>query len=87
MSDKFIPVGGFPPIVKKQKKIDQKTLESRGFASTNIVSINNIMNSKKKENLFTAFGSTNDDLDTEMAASRLFDGNSATINEIDYNDL
>jgi hypothetical protein len=58
----FEPVGGFPPIIREdQAKIPEKTLESRGFATTNIVSINKIMDSKKKENIFIAFGSEDED--------------------------
>ncbi len=53
----FVPIGGFPPIILNNPKIKNDVLESRGFTSTNIVSINNIMNSKKKEDLFIAFGS------------------------------
>lgn len=52
----FEPMGGFPSIARIDEKITDKTLESRGFAVPNIVSINNIMESKKKENLFLAFG-------------------------------
>lgn len=61
----FEPLGGFPPIVRVDDKVVEKTLESRGFATTNIVSISNIMDSKKKENLFIAFGS--DDEEAGMA--------------------
>ena len=58
----FVPLGGFPPLYRKDdKKPTEKTLESRGFVSTNIVSISNIMSSKKKENLFNAFGSEDED--------------------------
>ena len=58
----FEPIGGFPSIIRAEdNKIPEKTLESRGFATTNIVSINNIMDSKKKENLFMAFGSEEED--------------------------
>jgi hypothetical protein len=58
----FIPLGGYPPLYRKDdKKASEKTLESRGFVSTNIVSISNIMSSKKKEDLFNAFGSEDED--------------------------
>lgn len=57
----FEPIGGFPSIILENNNINKKTLESRGFSATNIVSINNIMNSKKKENLFLAFGSDEED--------------------------
>ncbi len=55
------PIGGFPPIIIVNKNIEDKTLESRGFSTTNIVSINNIMDLKKKENLFIAFGTEEED--------------------------
>jgi len=52
----FKPLGGFPPIYR----IDDikpteatKTLESRGFTGSNIVSIDNILKSKKKEAFIT----------------------------------
>lgn len=59
----FEPLGGFPPIIRlgNQKKPDDKTLESRGFASSNIVSIGNIMKAKKEQDLFIAFGSTEEE--------------------------
>jgi hypothetical protein len=54
----FEPMGGFPPIIRDtDAKISKKTLESRGFATTNIVSITNIMEKKKKKDSFIAFGS------------------------------
>lgn len=54
----FEPIGGFPPIIrKKDEAMAKKTFESRGFAvSSSIVDISNIMDTKKKENLFIAFG-------------------------------
>lgn len=56
------PIGGFPPIrIINKNAISEKTLENRGFSGTNIVSINNIMDLKKKENLFIAFGTDNED--------------------------
>jgi hypothetical protein len=58
----FEPIGGFPPVIRvDDSKIKEKTMESRGFATTNIVSISNIMDSKKKENLFVAFGTDDED--------------------------
>ncbi len=69
----FEPVGGFPPIVRVDDvKIKDKTLESRGFATTNIVSINNIMDSKKKENLFVAFGS-DDENGFDISVNLMYD--------------
>lgn len=54
----FVPMGGFPPLViLEDEPVPEKTLETRGLPSTNIVSIGNIINVKKKESLFSAFGS------------------------------
>lgn len=53
----FEPRGGFPPLIRLQENVEEKTLETRGFATTNIVNIANIMDTKKKEELFFAFGS------------------------------
>lgn len=44
----FEPMGGFPSIIRADEDISEKTLESRGFATTNIVSISNIMDSKEE---------------------------------------
>ena len=58
----FEPLGGFPPIIRvDDAKIGEKTLEARGFTTTNIVNISNIMDTKKKENLFIAFGTEEED--------------------------
>ena len=58
----FETMGGYPPIIRDDDaKINEKTLESRGFAITNIVNINNIMELKKKDNLYVAFGSPSDE--------------------------
>jgi hypothetical protein len=57
----FEPMGGFPPIIRNEDtKITEKTLESRGFADQ-LASISDIMRSKKKEELATAFGSDQED--------------------------
>ena len=57
----FEPMGGFPPIIRKNyAKISGTTLESRGFGTTNIVGIGEIINSKKKGDLYLAFGSDDD---------------------------
>jgi len=71
----FIPLGGFPPLYRQEdKKVSEKTLESRGFVSTNIVSISNIMSSKKKENLFNAFGTDEEDgVQSEIAVNGLYE--------------
>jgi hypothetical protein len=58
----FEPIGGFPSIILiDENNIKGKTLETRGFVATNIVNISDIMDFKKKENLFLAFGSEDDD--------------------------
>lgn len=60
-STNFEPTAGFPPLVRADDTaVPEGTLESRGF-STNIVNISNIIESKKKENLFLAFGSEDED--------------------------
>ena len=52
----FEPLGGFPPIIRADDgKQVENNLGTRGFASTNIVSITNILQSKKKGNAFIAF--------------------------------
>lgn len=62
MSVVFEPKWGFPPIIRQDDAIpNEKKLESRGF-STNIVSIGNIIDTKKRENLFIAFGNEEDNL-------------------------
>lgn len=49
----FIPMGGFPPLIRKSDlKNAGKALDTRNFQSTNIVSISNIMNKKKKKGFF-----------------------------------
>lgn len=54
----FEPMGGFPPIIiASEAKIEKETLEARGFPSINVVSIGNIMDTKKKGESFLAFGS------------------------------
>ena len=58
----FEPKGGFPSIIKISQKIPEKTLEQRGFDKS-IVSISEIMNSKKNDNFFAAFGINNNDDD------------------------
>lgn len=57
MSMSFEPAGGFPPIVRvTSTKPDEKTLESRGFATTSIVKIGQILNTKKTQPFISAFG-------------------------------
>lgn len=83
----FEPIGGFPPIIRTDDiKIGEKTLESRGFATTNIVSINNIMDSKKKENLFIAFGSDEEN-GTNFAIESMFTDRPHEYNDIVYKNI
>lgn len=78
----FIPIGGFPPMVRaNNNQINNQILNTRGFSNTNIVSIADIMNSKKKENLFIAFGSE-DENGIDYSMGRLF-----TDNPIDYDKI
>jgi hypothetical protein len=59
---RFKPRGGFPSIIlTDEAEPNEKTTDVRGFSTNNIVSINNIMESKKKENLFIAFGTEDED--------------------------
>jgi hypothetical protein len=62
----FEPMGGFPPIVREEDtKVPKTTLESRGFA-TNIVSLTNIMEKKKKKDSFILLGSEEESGMSEM---------------------
>ena len=80
----FEPLAGFPPIIREEDtKIPEKTLESRGFSTTNIVSINKIMDSKKKENLFIAFGSEDED-GVDQLIQEMFDKKPNEYNDIVY---
>jgi len=48
----FEPLGGFPPLVRVEDiKItdnEKKNVSTRGFSSTNIINIRNILNKQKK---------------------------------------
>ena len=55
----FKPMGGFPPIKKKDLQTPSKKLDTRGFVSTNIVNIGSILNSTKKDDFITF----NDDME------------------------
>jgi len=81
----FEPLGGFPPLIRVEDIKPTKTSETRGFGTTNIVSISNIMDSKKKENLFIAFGSEDED-GNDLLVSGLFD-NPHDYNRIIYKDI
>lgn len=82
----FEPIGGFPPIIRADDaKISEKTLESRGFSTTNIVSISNIMDSKK-ENLFMAFGSEEEE-GADFVIQGMFDEKPYEYNNIVYKDI
>jgi len=88
MSVPFEPIGGFPPIVRTEESdINKKTLESRGFATTNIVSISNIMDTKKKENLFTAFGFEEEDGGIDLLIEGMFTETAPKYDDIVYKDI
>ena len=80
----FEPRGGFPSIIRiEDDNISRKTLESRGFTTTNIVNISNIMESKKKENLFLAFGTEEED-GVDYFIENMLDHTPNEFTEIDY---
>lgn len=79
----FQPMYGFPPIVPEEEKIPEKTLSERGFGTANIVSIGKIMDIKKKENLFLAFGSEEED-GVDFLIQDMFDKTPHEYNEIVY---
>ena len=56
-------MGGFPPLVRKSdKRIEKKVLETRGYSGKDkIASIAEIMNTRKKQTLFLAFGNQDQD--------------------------
>lgn len=56
----FKPMGGFPPIKKRNLQVPAKKLDTRGFVSSNIVNIGNILNSTKKED-FISFNDETED--------------------------
>lgn len=66
----FKPMGGFPPIKRKNQQLPIKKLDTRGFVSTNIVSIGNILNTTKKED-FISFDD-NDGTNSDNMMSRFF---------------
>ena len=70
----FEPIAGFPPIIREDDaNISEKTLESRGFATTNIVKIADIMKSKKIENLSLGFGPDVEEGAVDFMIQALFD--------------
>lgn len=75
----FEPKGGFPSIIKITTEIPIKTLEQRGFDKS-IVSISEIINSKKNENFFAAFGIDNDE-------SRINNKYDYYLDKTPYNDM
>lgn len=78
----FEPMGGFPSFIPIEDAIpSEKGIESRGFASNNIVSIGNIMD-KKKGDLFMVFGSPQD----EENMSRINDEDNINPEDIFSND-
>ena len=80
----FEPSYGFPGIIREDDiDVSKETLESRGFATTNIVNISNIMESKKKENLFVAFGSEEEE-GAEFLVERMFTDHPNDYTGIEY---
>lgn len=83
----FKPIGGFPSIIRlEDATINTKTLESRGFSTTNIVSISSIMDSKKKENLISAFG-TEEEEGLDFMIDGMLTKTPHKYDEIDYKKL
>ena len=83
----FDPIAGFPPLIRETDLIDTPlTLESRGFSTTNIVNISNIMESKKKENLFLAFGTEEED-GVDYFIENMLDHTPNQYSDIDYKKL
>jgi hypothetical protein len=81
----FEPMGGFPPIIRiDDDAVSEKTLESRGFASANVVDISNIMKAKKKEDYFIAFDSEEE---KGVIIDSIFDENPSQYNKIDYKEM
>jgi hypothetical protein len=74
MSDDFEPMYGYPPLVRvSEDAVEGSVLETRGFGAkkSNVVPIGEIMNVKKKENLFLAFGDESEDSETSKYESLL----------------
>ena len=83
----FEPKGGFPSLIREDDiPITEQTLESRGFGTTNIVNISNIMENKKKENLFIAFGSEEED-GAQFLVEKLFTDHPNEYQNIEYKNL
>jgi len=56
-SSAFEPMGGFPPMIPFDEKLDKKIIDTRGISTTNIVSISDVMKKKQKTDSFMKFGS------------------------------
>ena len=83
----FEPIGGFPALIREEDAvISEKTLESRGFATTNIVDIANIMQERKKQNLYTAFGSEEENA-IDLKIQTMFDDNPHQYEGIGYKNI
>ena len=83
----FEPVAGFPPLIREDDTpVAEKTLESRGFATTNIVKIADIMKTKQKENLYTAFGTTEEGAIDQKIQS-FFDDKPHEYDSINYENI
>lgn len=80
---------GFPPIVKKkEKKISTETLESRGFSTTNIIDIADILEKKKNRESFIILGSDEENgyNSENIEISAMLNDKPHTYNKIIYND-
>lgn len=90
----FIPIGGFPSIVRKEDThVNKNITESRGFGTTNIVNIADIMGSKAKEQMFIAFGTDQKEEggilsdDVDLMGSILFSENPNIYDGIEYKEV
>lgn len=86
----FVPYGGFPSIIRNvDESTDKKGLETRGFSTTNIVDIQNIMNTNKKTTMFLAFGpedenAVHSDNSISVDLGKVFDENSQKFDGISF---
>lgn len=83
----FEPMFGFPPIVRKTDiKPSKQTLESRGFSTTNIAGITDIMEKKKKNDAFIILGSDDESGFNDMELNSVLFDAPRTYNKISYKD-
>lgn len=83
----FEPMFGFPPIVRKTDiKPSKQILESRGFVTTNIAGITDIMERKKKNDSFIVFGSDDESGYNDMELNDVLFNEPRKYNKISYKD-